>query len=51
MPFKLYGDNIITYENKIKIFLFDIYYFILTCGIKILLNLAGWLAFIFQGKY
>jgi len=41
MPFKSYENNIITYGNEIKIFLFDIYYFILTCEIKTLLNLTG----------
>jgi len=47
MPFRSYGDNIIIYEDEIKVFLFGIYYFILICGIKTLLDLAGWLAFIF----
>jgi len=41
MPFKSYGNNIIVYENETKVFLFDIYYFILTCGIKTLLNLTN----------
>jgi len=47
MSFKLYGDNIIVYGDEIKVFLFDIYYFVLIYEIIFLLDLAGWLAFIF----
>jgi len=46
MPFGSYGNNIIAYGDEIKVFLFNICYFVLTCGIKTLLDLAGWLAFI-----
>jgi len=41
MLFKLYEDDIIAYKNETKVFLFDIYYFILICGIETLLNLTN----------